>query len=75
MWPLDHDDEQDPALVPTADPANAPAIDAIADGSRPEEPQELGLDLHTDLSMALLDRTVKAMTDAEGIIRRSGVAG
>ena len=58
--PLDHHDEENPAFVPTADPANAPAIDSIAEGGRLEEPQELGLDFHASPSMAPLAQTVKA---------------
>jgi hypothetical protein len=39
--PLDHHDEDDAALVPSADPAYVPAVDAVAHVNRLEEAQEL----------------------------------
>jgi hypothetical protein len=39
--------------------------DAIADGDRLEEPPELGLNFHSDPSMAPLARTVKAGCSVE----------
>ena len=54
-----HHYEQDSAFVPTADPANAPAIDSIAQRDGLEEPQELGLNFHSDPSITLLGWTVK----------------
>jgi len=65
LWPFNHHDKQDSALVPATDPANAPIIDTFAQGDGPEEPQELGLDFHNDPSMALSGGRVKAMKDAE----------
>jgi hypothetical protein len=41
--PLDHHHEDYPALVPTANPANAPSVDAVADRNGVEQAQELGL--------------------------------
>jgi hypothetical protein len=49
------------ALVPTTVPANAPAIDELADRYGLEQPQELGLNLHGNLCMALPDAAVKAI--------------
>jgi hypothetical protein len=45
-WPLDHHNEKDPALVPTANPAHTPAVDAVAQGHRLEQAQELGFKLY-----------------------------
>jgi hypothetical protein len=39
---------KEPAFVPTAHPAHPPAIDAIAECNGLEEPQELGLNFHSD---------------------------
>jgi hypothetical protein len=36
--PLGHHDEQHPAFIPPAQPANAPAINVIAKLDGPEEP-------------------------------------
>ena len=44
--PFHHHHEQDPALVPTANPAHAPAIDSVAYGHGLEQAHELDLDLH-----------------------------
>ena len=41
LWPFDHHYEEDPALVPPSNPTNAPTINAIADRSLSEEPQNL----------------------------------
>jgi hypothetical protein len=60
--PLDHHNEDHSAFVPTAHPAHAPAIDSIAEGGRLEQAWELGLNFHSDPSMALSARTVKAAT-------------
>ena len=38
---FDHHHENNPAFVPPANPADAPAINAIADGDFSEEPQKL----------------------------------
>jgi hypothetical protein len=48
-----HHDEKYLPTIPSAEPTYSPAIDAIAQGSRLEEPQELGLKFHSDPSMAL----------------------
>jgi hypothetical protein len=48
-----------PAFAPPANPADAPAINAIANGDFSEEPQKLSLDLHGDPCMALRGWTVK----------------
>jgi hypothetical protein len=53
LWPLHHHHEQHPALVPTANPADAPSINQIANGDFSEEPQKLSLNLHGDPCMAL----------------------
>jgi len=39
--------EADVAFVPTAEPAHAPALDAVAQGHRLEEAEEFGLDQHS----------------------------
>src|SRR5207247_2586692 len=41
-----HHYEADVAFVPTAEPAHAPALDAVAQGYRLEEAEEFGLDQH-----------------------------
>ena len=48
-------------LYPPANPADAPAINAIANRDFSEEPQKLGLNLHDDPCMALLGGTVKPL--------------
>jgi len=45
-WLFHHHDEQNPALVPPANPANAPAVNVIAQSDGLEQAQELGLDFH-----------------------------
>jgi hypothetical protein len=40
--------EQHPTFIPTANPADAPAINVIANRDFSEEPQKLGLNLHGD---------------------------
>jgi hypothetical protein len=47
-WPFHHNHEQHAALVPTANPADAPAINPTANGDFSEEPQKLRLNLHGD---------------------------
>ena len=42
-----HHHEADVAFVPTAEPAHAPALDAVAQGHRLEEAEEFGLDQHS----------------------------
>jgi hypothetical protein len=42
QWPLDHRPEEDAAIVPSINPAHAPAIDAISQGHTLKEAQELG---------------------------------
>jgi hypothetical protein len=59
--PLDHHKKEDPALVPTAYPAHAPALDAVAQGCWLGEPQEASLNFHSHLCMTRLGGTVKAM--------------
>jgi hypothetical protein len=58
----DHDDEEDPAFVPSAEPADPPIIDMIAERHRLAKPKELGLNVHDNsrpnTSIALLRRTV-----------------
>jgi hypothetical protein len=59
----DHNDEEDSALVPAAEPAHLPIIDAIAQRHRLAKPKELGLNVHGSLShtsMARLERTVNS---------------
>jgi hypothetical protein len=41
-----------PAFVPTANPADVPAINAIANGEFSEKPQKVSLNLHGDPCMA-----------------------
>jgi hypothetical protein len=48
LSPFHHNHEQNPALVPTANPADAPTINVIANGDFSEEPQKLSLNLHGD---------------------------
>jgi hypothetical protein len=57
------DDEKDSAFVPTANPADTPAINVIADGDFSEEPEKLGLNLHGDPCMTLPGSAVKAACD------------
>jgi hypothetical protein len=40
---LDHHHENNPLFVPPANPADAPAINVIANGDFSEEPQKLNL--------------------------------
>jgi hypothetical protein len=49
---LDHHHENNPASVPTGNPADTPTINAIANRDLSEEPQKLGLNLHGDPCMA-----------------------
>jgi hypothetical protein len=57
-----HNDEEDPAPVPAAEPADLPIIDTIAQGHRLAKPKELGLNVHgnsrPNTSMARLGRRV-----------------
>jgi hypothetical protein len=46
---LDHHHEQDPAFIPTAQPAHPPAIQVIANLDRPIKSKELGFHLHSPL--------------------------
>jgi hypothetical protein len=59
--PLDHHKKEDTALVPTAYPAYAPAIDLVAQGCWLGEPQEASLNFHSHLCIARVGGTVKAM--------------
>ena len=43
MGTFDHDDEEYAAAVPTAYPANPPAVDAVTERHGVDKPQELGL--------------------------------
>jgi hypothetical protein len=68
---LDHHREKDSAFVPLANPADAPAINAIANGDFSEEPKKLSLNLHGDPYMALQGSTVKAACDQFRFPQRS----
>jgi hypothetical protein len=57
---LDHHDENDAALVPSANPVDAPAVGLITEIGGLEEAQELGLNFHGNPWMALSVETVKA---------------
>ena len=46
LFSLHHNDEEDSAFVPAAEPANAPVIDTIAQRYRLAKPKELGLNVH-----------------------------
>jgi hypothetical protein len=65
-------------LSHSANPANAPIIDAVANGDFSEEPQKLRLNLHGDPCTALRGSAVKAACDqvrfstAIGLRIRSG---
>jgi hypothetical protein len=50
---MDNHHENNPAFVPPANPADAPAINVIANGDFSEKPQKLSLNLHGDPCMAL----------------------
>jgi hypothetical protein len=58
----DHDDEEYSAFIPSADPANPPIVDTIAQRHRLAKPKKLGLNVHghsrPETSIALLVRTV-----------------
>ena len=56
---LYHYDEDHSALIPSAEPVNAPALDFIARLDLPEEPQELRFNMHSPC-MALPHREVNA---------------
>src|SRR5450759_1986619 len=47
-WSLHHHHKENAAFVPTAQPAYAPAIDALANCGRPAQPQKPGFNLHED---------------------------
>jgi hypothetical protein len=51
---LDHHKKEDAALVPTANPAYAPAINAVADYGRLADAEKLGLNFHSHPCMARL---------------------
>ena len=59
---VDHNDEEDSAFIPAAEPADPPIIDTIAERHRLAKPKELGLNVHDNsrpnTSIALLRRTV-----------------
>jgi hypothetical protein len=61
---VDHNNEEDSAFIPAADPADIPIIDRIAERRRLEKAKELGLNVHgnlrPDTSIARLARTVNA---------------
>jgi hypothetical protein len=67
-----------PTVVPSANPADAPAINAVANGDFSEEAQKLSLNLHGDPCMALRGSAFKAACDqfrfstAIGLRVRSG---
>jgi hypothetical protein len=60
----DHDNEEDSAFVPAAEPADSPIIDTVAQRQRLAKPKELGLNVHgysrPHTSMARLGRTVNS---------------
>jgi hypothetical protein len=43
---LDHDEKKHPAFVPTANPVDAPAINAVADYASLAKTEKLGLNFH-----------------------------
>jgi transposase len=51
-----------PTVVPSANPADAPAFNVIANGDFSEEPQKLGLNLHGDPCMASMRRHSQVKT-------------
>ena len=64
-WPFDRHYEADSAFVPSTNPANAPAVDAVAQRHGLEQAQELDFDFHGNTWMALTVGTVKVFA-AEG---------
>src|SRR5713101_5170194 len=64
LFSLHHNDEEDSAFVPAAEPADSPIIDTIAQRHRLAKAKELGLNVHNYLrphtSMARLGRTVNS---------------
>jgi len=58
----DHNDEEDSAFVPAAEPAHLPIVHTIAERQRLPKPKELGLNVHgnsrPNTFMARLGRTV-----------------
>jgi hypothetical protein len=64
VFSLHHNDEEDSAFVPAAEPAHSPIIDTIAERHRLAKPKEFGLNVHgysrPDTSMARLGRTVNS---------------
>jgi hypothetical protein len=69
--PFDHHEKEDAALVPTANPAHAPAIDAVIQGGWLGEPQEPSLNFHSHPCMARLGGTVKAAMQLQTAVRIS----
>ena len=57
---LDHHDEDYATLVPSANPAHTPPVDAITQVGTLEEAQELGFNFHSHPWIALSVWTVKA---------------
>jgi hypothetical protein len=60
--PFHHDDKEHATLVPTADPADTPTINAIPNRNFFEKPQKLSLNVHGDPCMARRGGTIKATT-------------
>ena len=63
MRALHHNDEEDSAFVPAAEPAHPPIIDTVAKRHRLAKSKELGLKVHGSrphTSMARLGRTVNS---------------
>src|SRR6266852_2196480 len=46
VFSLHHDNEEDSAFVPAAEPGDPPIIDTIAERHRLAKPKELGLNVH-----------------------------
>src|SRR5215471_19858778 len=60
-----HDDEEDTASVPAADPTHAPAVNLIPNCHGLSQPQELGLNLHVprpDTSMELREYSLTRLS-------------
>jgi len=58
----DHNDKEDPAFIPAAEPTHLPVFNTIAERNSLAKPKKLGLNVHgnsrPNTSMALLGRTV-----------------
>jgi hypothetical protein len=70
LWPFRHNREKHSAFVPPANPADAPAINVIANGDFSEEAQKFSLNLHGDPCMALRGWTVKVAPATTQVLNR-----